>query len=31
VLTLRDDRVVEITSFIDQGHTAFFGLPPALT
>ena len=30
VLTLRGDRIAEITSFIGPGHFATFGLPPAL-
>jgi RNA polymerase sigma-70 factor (ECF subfamily) len=30
VLTLRDDRIAEITSFVDREHFAPFGLPDAL-
>ena len=30
VLTLRGDRIAEITSFIGPGHFATFGLPPSL-
>ncbi len=31
VLTLRGDRIAEITSFIDAGHFTAFGLPMTLT
>ncbi|MEV0393923.1 sigma-70 family RNA polymerase sigma factor [Polymorphospora rubra] len=30
VLTLRDERIAGITSFLDPGHFAAFGLPPSL-
>jgi RNA polymerase sigma-70 factor, ECF subfamily len=30
VLTLRDDRIAEITAFIDRAHFAAFGLPESL-
>ena len=30
VLTLRDGRIAEITSFIGPEHFALLGLPPAL-
>ncbi|MCE6996565.1 sigma-70 family RNA polymerase sigma factor [Saccharothrix sp. S26] len=30
VLTLRDDRIREITSFVDAAHFPAFGLPPSL-